>query len=82
VIRVQERDALVEYLHMQGIGASVHYPLPLHLQPVYRDRGWGPGSFPVAERAASEVLSLPLYAEITPTQQERVAAAIRQFPSG
>ncbi len=82
VIRVQERDALAEYLHRQGIGASVHYPLPLHLQPVYDDRGWGPGSFPVAERAAAEVLSLPLYAEITPSQQERVAAAIRQFPSG
>jgi len=79
VIRVQERDALVEYLHMQGIGASVHYPLPLHLQPVYRDRGWGPGSFPVAERAAATVLSLPLYAEITPDQQERVAGTIRLY---
>ncbi|OQA43627.1 MAG: UDP-2-acetamido-2-deoxy-3-oxo-D-glucuronate aminotransferase [Chloroflexi bacterium ADurb.Bin325] len=82
VVRSQARDALVEHLHRAGIGASIHYPLPLHLQPVYRDRGWGPGSFPAAEAAAAEVLSLPLYAEITPAQQERVAAAIRQFSSG
>jgi dTDP-4-amino-4,6-dideoxygalactose transaminase len=79
VIRTPARDALLGYLHAAGIGASVHYPLPLHLQPVYRGMGLGPGSFPVAERAAAGVLSLPLYAEITRGQQEQVAAAVRQF---
>jgi dTDP-4-amino-4,6-dideoxygalactose transaminase len=79
VIRSPRRDALVEHLTQAGIGAGVHYPLPLHLQPAYRPFGLGRGSFPVTELVADQVLSLPMYAEITPEQQSRVADAIRAF---
>lgn len=79
VIRTPRRAAVMQHMAAQGIGVGIHYPLPLHLQPVYRERGQGPGSFPVAEAAAAEVLSLPLYPEITPEQQEQVVAALRSF---
>lgn len=79
VIRTPSRDAVFEQLKARGIGAGIHYPLPMHRQPVYRGLGLGPGSFPVAEAAATEVLSLPLYAEITPEQQGRVVAALRSL---
>ncbi len=79
VIRTPRRDLALRHMEEQGIGVGIHYPLPMHLQPVYRGLGQGPGSFPVAEAAAAEVLSLPLYAEITPEQQERVVAALRSF---
>ena len=78
-IRSRRRDALVEHLTREGIGVVVHYPLPLHLQPVYRGMGLRLGSFPVAEAAANEIVSLPMYAEITEEQQERVAALIEAF---
>ncbi len=81
VIRTPRRDELYQHLAAQGIGVGIHYPLPLHLQPVHRNMGWGPGSFPVAEFVANEVLSLPLYAEITPEQQARVASALLAFTS-
>ncbi len=57
----------------------IHYPIPMHLQPVYAPMGLGRGSFPVSEAAAEQVLSLPMYAEITPEQQARVAEAVRAF---
>jgi dTDP-4-amino-4,6-dideoxygalactose transaminase len=65
VVRAQERDALLAHLHERGIGAQVHYPVPVHLQPAYADLGLGPGSLPETERVAAEVLSLPLYPEIS-----------------
>jgi dTDP-4-amino-4,6-dideoxygalactose transaminase len=79
VIRIQERDALLEYLGETGIGAMVHYPAPIHLQAAFRHLGYKPGDFPVAERLAAEVLSLPMYPHLSPAQQERVALAIREF---
>jgi dTDP-4-amino-4,6-dideoxygalactose transaminase len=78
-IRSPRRDALVEHLTGAGIGVVVHYPLPLHLQPVYRGMGLQRGTFPLAEAAADEVVSLPMFAEITEGQQARVAAAIESF---
>ncbi len=77
VVRTPRRDELLASLRKQGIEAGIHYPLPLHLQPAYRGLGLGPGSFPVAEAAAQQVLSLPLFPEMTDEQQERVAAALR-----
>lgn len=81
VVRVPRRDRVLERLIGAGIGASIHYPTPIHLQGAFRDLGHGPGDFPVAERAADEVLSLPLFPGITATQQEEVvrglAAALR-----
>jgi dTDP-4-amino-4,6-dideoxygalactose transaminase len=55
----------------------VHYPIPVHLQPAYRDLGYAAGSFPVAESAAAEVLSLPIFPEMTETQVESVAEVLR-----
>jgi dTDP-4-amino-4,6-dideoxygalactose transaminase len=79
VIRSPRRDELAEHLTRAGIGVVIHYPIPMHLQPVYRTMGLERGAFPVAEAAADQVLSLPIYAEITPAQQARVAAAVRAF---
>lgn len=79
VIRIQERDTLLEYLGEAGIGTMVHYPLPLHLQVAFRHLGYKPGDFPVAERLAAEVLSLPMYPHLALAEQERVAGTIRAF---
>jgi len=79
VIRSPRRDALVEHLKAEGIGVVIHYPLPLHLQPAYKDLGYQPGDFPVSEACAREVLSLPMYPELRAEQQERVAEAVKAF---
>lgn len=76
VIRVPERDRVLEHLRAAGIGASIHYPVPLHLTPALAGLGHAEGTFPVSERAAREILSVPLFPEITPAQQERVAATV------
>jgi dTDP-4-amino-4,6-dideoxygalactose transaminase len=79
VIRTPNRDALVRRLAAQAIGAGIHYPIPLHLQPAYAGMGLGRGAFPVAEAASEQVVSLPMFAEITPRQQAQVVEAIRAF---
>ncbi len=78
VIRVDDRDGLKKDLSYHGIDTGLHYPLPLHLQKAYAHMGFQAGDFPVAERAASQILSLPMYPGITLEQQERVAEAIRK----
>ena len=78
VVRSRERDRLRSELHSAGIHAGIHYPIPVHLQPAYANLGYRRGDFPVAEHAADEVLSLPLYPELTSEQIERVARAISQ----
>ena len=60
-----------------GVQTAVHYPVPLHLQPAYRDLGYGPGDFPVSERLAAEVLSLPMFPELEDAQIARIAGVIR-----
>ncbi len=79
VVRVQRRDELVEFLRSRRIGCGVYYPLPLHLQKCFEYLGHRPGDFPQAERAAAEVLALPLYPELTADQQEAVVAALSAF---
>lgn len=78
-IRAPQRDALQAFLKALGIETGVYYPLPLHLQELYLDLGLGKGRFPEAERAAAEVLSLPIYPEMGNDQVETVAAVIRTF---
>ncbi len=78
VIRARQRDALLNALQTEGIGAGVHYPIPLHLQPAYRFLELEPDSFPISERAAREVITLPLYAEMTIEQQDEVVTAIKR----
>lgn len=79
VVRTPRRDALLAHLRAQGIEAGVHYPLPLHRQPVYLKRGYGEVVLPEAERAAAEVLSLPLYPELTPAQVGYVVERVKEF---
>jgi dTDP-4-amino-4,6-dideoxygalactose transaminase len=76
VIRVPERDRVLKELHAAGIGAGIHYPLPVHQTAAFAGLRYGAGAFPVAERNAPELLSLPLFAEISAGQQERVVAAL------
>jgi dTDP-4-amino-4,6-dideoxygalactose transaminase len=76
-IRTPDRDRYAEALKADGIATGIHYPVPVHLQPAYADLGYGPGSFPQSELAAREVLSLPLFPEMSDSQVRAVAAAIR-----
>lgn len=79
VIRTRGRDALMQYLKEHDIEGGIHYPVPLHLQPVYKDLAYRRGDFPETEKAASEILSLPLYPELTHAQMERVVETMRDF---
>ena len=79
VVRHPNRDALKKHLEAKKVGCALHYPLPLHLQKCYAHLGHKLGSFPVAEKAARECLSLPIYPEMTDAQIERVAEVIKDF---
>ncbi|MCB0125030.1 MAG: DegT/DnrJ/EryC1/StrS family aminotransferase, partial [Caldilineaceae bacterium] len=79
VIRTPQRDGLLAYLQQHGVGAGIHYPVPLHLQPAYAHLGYRQGQLPVTEEIAASCLSLPLYPEMTAVQQEYVADLIYQF---
>jgi dTDP-4-amino-4,6-dideoxygalactose transaminase len=78
-IRVEAREALRTFLAERGIGSMVYYPIPLHLQPCFRDLGAKSGDFPQTEAAAESVLSLPLYPELTAAQQSEVVDAVAAF---
>ena len=78
-IRCERRDALQQHLAARKIGSTVYYPHPLHLQPLYARLGYKAGDFPHAERAAKEVLSLPMYPELRKDQIARVVEAIAEF---
>jgi len=78
-IRTPRRDELVEHLKREGTGVVIHYPLPVHLQPAYRFLGYKPGDFPVSEACAAEVVSLPMYPELTDEQQKCVVSQIKDF---
>ena len=78
-LRAERRDALQEHLKQRGIGTSIYYPLPLHLQPCFAYLGYTEGQCPEAERASREVLSLPIYPELTRAQLDEVIAAVRAF---
>jgi dTDP-4-amino-4,6-dideoxygalactose transaminase len=77
-IRVARRDHLQSFLANRGIASTVYYPTPIHLQPIYKSLGYKPGDFPETERAAAEVLSLPIYPELTEEQIQRVADTIAE----
>ena len=77
-VRTTDRAGLQRALQANGVSTGIHYPIPVHLQPAYADLGHGVGSFPESERAANEVLSLPMFPELSQTQIEQVCAAVRQ----
>jgi dTDP-4-amino-4,6-dideoxygalactose transaminase len=76
VVRVADRDAVLARMNGSGIGAGIHYPVPVHATGAFADSGYRPGDFPVTERAAQEILSLPMFPGIIPAQQERVAEVL------
>ena len=79
VVRVPDREALQAHLNAAGIGTGIHYPIPLHVQKAYQNLGYKPGDFPVTERVAGEILSLPMFPQLTAAQQKKVAAAVVEF---
>ena len=78
-IRVEKRDKLHDHLKSKGIGSAIYYPVPLHLQPCFDYLGYKKGAFPESEKAAEEVISLPVYPELTRAQQDEVVDAVRDF---
>jgi dTDP-4-amino-4,6-dideoxygalactose transaminase len=81
VIRVPQRETLQKHLAKSGIGTGIHYPVPLHLQEAYRHLQYPAGAFPVCERVASEILSLPMYPQLRPDQSRRVVNEVAAFLS-
>lgn len=81
-VRVEDRDALQGHLQRDGIGSTVYYPHPLHLMPVFSDLGYREGSLPVAERLSREVLSLPMFPELTDDEVDQVVESLARFYRG
>jgi dTDP-4-amino-4,6-dideoxygalactose transaminase len=81
IIRVgrEDRDPLIAHLKIEGVAAMIHYPVPVHLQGAYADLGLGPGSYPEAEKFAQEIITLPMYPELTDAQAKRVIAALGSY---
>lgn len=77
-VRTPKRDLLQQVLHARGVQTSIHYPIPVHLQKAYAEFGGRAGDLPVTERAAAQLLSLPMFAELQPSQVEAVCAAVRE----
>ncbi|QNG60233.1 DegT/DnrJ/EryC1/StrS family aminotransferase [Bacillus sp. PAMC26568] len=78
-LRVQNRDELQKYLNEQGVQTMIYYPLPLHIQPVFKELGYNEGDFPVSEKATGEAISLPMFPELTLEQQKYVVEKISDF---
>ena len=79
VVRMQDREALQAYLAEAGIGTGIHYPIPLHLQKAYQHLGYKPGDFPVTERVAAEIVSLPMFPQLDASQQLEVVNKVKEF---
>lgn len=79
VVRVQDREALLAHLAETGIGCGIHYPIPLHLQKAYANLPYRKGDFPVTERVAAEIISLPMFPQLSPEQQDVVVARVKDF---
>ena len=79
VICHPQRDRLQESLRRRGVDTLIHYPVPIHRQPAYHDLGYGPGSLPVTERVAREVLSLPMYVGLRADEIQTVAQTVNEW---
>jgi dTDP-4-amino-4,6-dideoxygalactose transaminase len=81
VIRTKDRDGFMSYLKQKGIGTAIHYPIPLHLQKAYASMNYRQGDFPVAERVSSEIVSLPMFPQLSAEQQAKVVEEVTNFSS-
>jgi dTDP-4-amino-4,6-dideoxygalactose transaminase len=81
VLRVKDREALQAHLAEAGVGTGIHYPIPLHLQKAYQHLGYTNGDFPVTERVAKEILSLPMFPQLERSQQDEVVEKVQEFVS-
>ena len=79
IIRAKKRDELQKFLSENGVGTGLHYPIPLHLQDAYKNLNLPNGSYPITEKVANEILSLPMFPQLTPEQIEYVVEKIKQF---
>jgi dTDP-4-amino-4,6-dideoxygalactose transaminase len=79
VVRTQHREQMMKHLASAGIGTGIHYPIPLHLQKAYASLGYRRGDFPVTERVAEEIVSLPMFPGLQAEQQKRVAGEVMAF---
>jgi dTDP-4-amino-4,6-dideoxygalactose transaminase len=79
VVRVEDQQGLIAHLKQADIHTGIHYPIPLHLQKAYKHLGYARGAFPKAEKIAAEIVSLPMFPQLTEHQQARVAEEIRNF---
>jgi dTDP-4-amino-4,6-dideoxygalactose transaminase len=79
VVRTNDREKLMAFLKEQSIGTGIHYPIPLHLQKAYQDKGYQEGDFPICESVGGEIVSLPMFPQLKSDQQQRVVKAIAQF---
>jgi dTDP-4-amino-4,6-dideoxygalactose transaminase len=82
VVRTEHRDALQAHLREHGVGVAIHYPVPIHLQPIYAGDGFRQGQFPVTEHVCDQILSLPMFPEMTSEQVEYVTAQVAGFSNG
>jgi len=80
-MRTADREGLMDHLKQAGIGTGIHYPIPLHLQKAYTSMLYSIGDFPVTEKAAAEIVSLPMFPQLTAEQQTRVVAEVLNFTS-
>jgi dTDP-4-amino-4,6-dideoxygalactose transaminase len=81
VVRVPDRETLQKRLNEVNVATGIHYPIPLHLQKAYAEMGYEPGAFPVSEKAAVEILSLPMFPGLQPEQQKKVVDRVLEFSS-
>jgi dTDP-4-amino-4,6-dideoxygalactose transaminase len=79
VVRTNDREGLIEHLKNAGIGSGIHYPIPLHLQNAYKCLNYRQGDFPAAEAAAEQIVSLPMFPNLTAEQQRRVVDEVSLF---
>jgi dTDP-4-amino-4,6-dideoxygalactose transaminase len=79
VVRTDDREGLMAFLKDKGIGTGIHYPIPLHLQKAYEQKGHQEGDFPICEKVAREIVSLPMFPQLKADQQQRVVEAISEF---
>jgi dTDP-4-amino-4,6-dideoxygalactose transaminase len=79
VVRIEDREEFMAHLKSIGIGTGIHYPIPLHLQKAYSSLGYGPGDFPVCEKVADQIVSLPMFPQMTAEQQHRVVEEVVRF---